>query len=37
MPGQTRTKDVEVEDVVNGQFEVQLEGMGVPTEDIAAE
>jgi hypothetical protein len=27
---------VEVEDVENGQFEVQLEEMGVPAEDIKA-
>jgi hypothetical protein len=39
VPGQNQTnnKDVEVEDVANGHFEVQLEGMGVPAEDIVAD
>jgi hypothetical protein len=33
---QTNTTEGEVEEVANRQFEVQLEGMGVPAEDIAA-
>jgi hypothetical protein len=33
---QKNNEVVEVEDLANGQFEVQLEEMGVPTEDITA-
>jgi hypothetical protein len=38
VPRQDRTNEnrVRVEDVVNGQFEVQLKGLGVKVEDIAA-
>jgi hypothetical protein len=32
---QTTTKEGEVYEVANGQFEVQLQGLGVPAEDIA--
>lgn len=33
---QTNTKEVEVEDIANGHFDVLLKEMGVPTEDTAA-
>lgn len=33
---QANTKGVEIEEVANGQFEVQLESIGVPPEDIVA-
>lgn len=38
VPGQNQrnTKEVEVEDIENGHFDVQLEEMGVPAEDIVA-
>lgn len=31
---QTSTNDVEVEDLANGEFKVQFEGMGVPMANI---
>lgn len=33
---QTSTKEGEVEDIASGHFEVQLDEMGVPAEDIVA-
>jgi hypothetical protein len=33
---QTNNKEVDIEEVANGQFDVQLKEMGVLAEDIAA-
>jgi hypothetical protein len=33
---QTSTKEGEVEDIASGHFEVQLDEMGVPAEDVVA-